>query len=602
MLPAGEHVLELQVTNFQHVPSIWLKSKSLISNKSWITSNQDKGWYTPACEDFTDPKRPPSTFKLAAKQMEPLSIEETETGYFVDFGKETIGRPIFHDCFGKGSISLFYGESKEEALAGKEAETYEFFEVDNPKTKNCTIAVSRAYRYIDIQVPAGVSIGKISMLYDYLPLTRRGDFKCSDELINKIYDVSYYTMELCTREFMVDGIKRDRWIWSGDAYQSYLMNFYTFFDEPVNKRTLYAVRGQDPVKTHLNTILDYSFYWIIGIYDHYLFTGDADFVKEIYPRMKTLMDFCESRMNAEGFIAGHKDDWVFIDWAPMSKLGELCFEQILWARCLEAMAACSKLLNQDEDSQKYTSLYKKVSGKIDEIFWNEDKQAYSHTRLNGIVNDSIYKYPNMFAVLFDYASPEQKSSIKKNVLLNKDIQEITTPYMKFHELAALCELEEQETVTGFVKQYWGGMLEQGATSFWEAYDPSVGDGDHDAMYGRPFGKSLCHAWGDNPVYLFGKYYLGVKPTAPGYKQFEIRPKLGGIEWIEGKVPTPNGDISIKMNKDEIEVLSPVDGGTLILDGEFTPKNDRDSWTKTSEGNWEMKLSEKMKYKVKYKRK
>ena len=61
-------------------------------------------------------------------------------------------------------------------------------------------------------------------------LTIRAAFSCEDERLNAIYDVSARTMELCTREFFLDGIKRDRWVWSGDAYQSYMVNIYLFFD------------------------------------------------------------------------------------------------------------------------------------------------------------------------------------------------------------------------------------------------------------------------------------------------------------------------------------------------------------------------------------
>ena len=73
------------------------------------------------------------------------------------------------------------------------------------------------------------------------------------------------------------------------------------------------------------------------------------------------------------------------------------------------------------------------------------------------------------------------------------------------------------------------------------------------MYGRPYGKSLCHAWGASPIYLLGKYYLGVKPTAPGYSQYEIKPNLGGLQWMEGKVPTPNGEVVLYVSKSEIKV-------------------------------------------------
>ena len=59
------------------------------------------------------------------------------------------------------------------------------------------------------------------MLYEYADLKDKGSFTCNDEEINKIYDVAKYTLHLNTREFFIDGIKRDRWVWSGDAYQSY---------------------------------------------------------------------------------------------------------------------------------------------------------------------------------------------------------------------------------------------------------------------------------------------------------------------------------------------------------------------------------------------
>ncbi len=120
----------------------------------------------------------------------------------------------------------------------------------------------------------------------------RGEFNSSDELLNEIWDVSAYTMHLNTREFFLDGIKRDRWIWSGDAYQSYLMNYYLFFDNASVRRTLLALRGKEPVASHLNTIMDYSFYWFVGIYDYYLYSGDEEFIKNFYPRMVSLMDFC----------------------------------------------------------------------------------------------------------------------------------------------------------------------------------------------------------------------------------------------------------------------------------------------------------------------
>ena len=131
-------------------------------------------------------------------------------------------------------------------------------------------------------------------------------------------------------------------------------------------------------------------------------------------------------------------------------------------------------------------------------------------------------------------------------MLNDGVMKIQTPYMRFYELEALCSLGMQKEVLKEMKAYWGGMLRLGATSFWELYNPDEKGDAHYAMYGRRFGKSLCHAWGASPVYLLGRYYLGVEPTAPGFAEYVVKPDLGGLEWMEGNVPTPSGSIHVSV--------------------------------------------------------
>lgn len=177
----------------------------------------------------------------------------------------------------------------------------------------------------------------------------------------------------------------------------------------------------------------------------------------------------------------------------------------------------------------------------------------------------------MFAVFFNYLTPEQKQQIKHSVLLNDSILKITTPYMRFYELEALCALGEHKAVTKEMKDYWGGMLREGATSFWEKYNPSDKGAEHLAMYGRPYGKSLCHAWGASPVYLLGKYYLGIQPVKPGYSEFAAEPNLGGLKWMEGVVPTPQGEIKLYMNEKLIRIKASEGKGYLTFVSKSKPK-------------------------------
>lgn len=176
----------------------------------------------------------------------------------------------------------------------------------------------------------------------------------------------------------------------------------------------------------------------------------------------------------------------------------------------------------------------------------------------------------MFAIFFNWLNDAQKQGVKQNVLLNNNIPKITTPYMRFYELEALCAMGEQTYVLKEMKDYWGGMLNLGATSFWEEYNPSKKGTEHLAMYGRPFGKSLCHAWGASPIYLLGKYYLGVKPTSPGYDTYIIEPQLGGLQWMQGDVPTPTGNINVYCSTKEIKVKGVEGTGTLRFKSKSKP--------------------------------
>ena len=176
----------------------------------------------------------------------------------------------------------------------------------------------------------------------------------------------------------------------------------------------------------------------------------------------------------------------------------------------------------------------------------------------------------MFSIFFNYLDEDKKQDVKKYVLLNNDVPKITTPYMRFYELESLCAMGEQSYVLKQMKDYWGGMLKLGATSFWEEYNPADTGANIYAMYGRPYGKSLCHAWGASPIYLLGKYYLGVKPTSPGYKDYIIEPNLGGLQWMQGTVPTPNGDIKIYVSTKQIKVSADDGLGVLRFKSKTTP--------------------------------
>jgi alpha-L-rhamnosidase len=584
-ITAGKHRLSLKVYNQANVPAIFVEAPHLVSDTSWLLTYEDKEWIDASGKtsdvsatkyqkagswNFTDPNVLPSTYHLPVEPQKAVSINKKDHSTFVDFGKETFGYIKLENIKGKGNVHFYFGESPQEAEDTAHCELADVAAIDQ-QGGDYTFSGSRAFRYVNIYYDGDISICNVSMLYEYSPVEQRGSFRCSDDEINKIWDVAAYTLHLNTREFFIDGIKRDRWVWSGDAYQSYLMNYYLYFDSPEVTHTLLALRGKDPVTSHINTIMDYTFYWFLGIKDYYQYTGDKSFIERNYPSMQKMMDFCLSRRDKDGLVQGLTGDWVFIDWADgLSKQGEVSFEQVLFCRSLETMAECARIAGDNLGSAKYAQLAANLRSKIFKYYWSNEKHALVHSRIDGKPTDNVTRYANMFSIFFNYFNDEQKQDVKKYVLLNNDVPKITTPYMQFYQLEALCAMGEQNYVLKQIKSYWGGMLKLGATTFWEEYNPADTGAQHYAMYGRPYGKSLCHAWGASPIYLLGKYYLGVKPLTPGYQTYIIEPKLGGLQWMEGTVPTPKGGIKVYCSTNQIKVSADEGNGILRFKSKTRP--------------------------------
>jgi hypothetical protein len=105
------------------------------------------------------------------------------------------------------------------------------------------------------------------------------------------------------------------------------------------------------------------------------------------------------------------------------------------------------------------------------------------------------------------------------------------------------------------------MLDMGATTFWEDFNPQwmknanrideIGDpkkanihGDFGTYCYRGFRMSLCHGWASGPTAWLTHNVLGVKIMEPGCKTLLIEPHLGDLKSALGTYPTPYGTVFI----------------------------------------------------------
>ena len=554
-IPAGTHTVSSVVSNDKGLCALYLESDVCPTDGSW-KANHNAGSFRPVgwLETFDAPEKDPNIFPFAYERRLPVSVEQTEDGPLFDFGDECFGYLNIEQVTDK-PINVIYGETREEATD----------EVRACLREKCEGSTSyrlrqRAFRFIWVKGADANTV--LSMDHEYLPLTMRGSFSCNVPLFEEIWQLSAKTFHLNCREAFLDGIKRDRWVWSGDAYQSQRINSYCFADPDIEQRTAIGLVGKCPVEQHLNTIIDYSFLWIIGLYEHYMTYGNAEYLKQMYPMICALLAFCETRLNKDGFVEGIGNDWTFIDWSEIDKTGAVCAEQILLAATYKYMALITETVGAEDCG--YLAKSEAMMEKINAYYWDAEKGAYIDSFTSGKRN--VTRHANIFAIMYGLVTAEQTESILKNVLKNDAITKITTPYFEGYELDVLAKLGEYGAIEDMLTSYWGGMLALGAKTVWEEFDPTLEGVAHYGMYGGKFQKSLCHAWGAGPIYLFGRYYLGVYPTAPGYKTFRVEPNLGGLERIEGVVPANGAEVRVSLDASALRVTATRDGGTLLWDG------------------------------------
>src|SRR5260370_9993417 len=129
---------------------------------------------------------------------------------------------------------------------------------------------------------------------------------------------------------------------------------------------------------------------------------------------------------------------------------------------------------------------------------------------------------------------------------------IISPYYNYYVIRAMAQTGHRQDGLEWIRQCWGGLLEEGATSFWEGYDPSWYKEDfHSSLQAdnrSGYFVSLAHGWSAGPTAWLMEEVLGIQPTGSGFSTVDIRPDLVDLEWARGAEPTPHGLLKVDAKK------------------------------------------------------
>ncbi len=466
----------------------------------------------------------------------------------LDFGREVTGRiEIVSASDHPAEVTVQYGESKDETLHGP------WLGVDPVYLAPHAAAYGpkSAFRYAVVRFIGGRDTHFSAIRLDGIayPVQYQGYFESSDPELNKMWAVGAYTAHLCMQDDIWDAPKRDRGRWMGDLDVSGRTIDDVFSDHFLMEDTLNRLLGPDPVKDHVNGIPGYSAFWVTGETQYYLHFGSLDQLNRIHVRLVQLLTYMEKDLDQQHLFVDATHAWPFVDWSPRMHSDT---PQTRMATQFEYYAAFhdgAYLLNVLHDTQN-AARFARVAEEL--------KSAAQQHLLDAQGSFGTRWQPNAYAVLSGVADPAQYAAIWSNALsdVGKNLYHpyIITPYYNYYVVSAMAKMGHRAAALNWIRKFWGGMIDEGATSYWEGYDPSWYKGDlfHRSLQAdneTGFHTSLAHGWSSGVTPWLMNQVLGIQPTAGGFAKVRIRPDLIGLQWARGAEPTPHGLLGVSIRND-----------------------------------------------------
>lgn len=334
-----------------------------------------------------------------------------------------------------------------------------------------------------------------------------------DPMIKRINEVGLKTLAECMQTVYEDGPKRDQRLWIGDLYLEALANAYSYRNHALTRRCLYllaALADEDgylhatiyeyptPMPQINQHVHDYSLLYGVALWEYLKETGDVETAKDLWPVVEYQVEFARTYLN-EGIYDMNKQPawWLVFDWKD--DLNRATPMQGLMTFCIDKSYELAKMLGVESSAP--VSEWPKV---LNEMRRASKAKLYDKDRgvmLSGQAGQISY-LSQVWMTLSDTFNRKEAQRAMRYVLQDQTACYPGSPYAYHYVIEALLHCGMEAEAKELLVKYWGGMIEKGADTFWEVYDPSD---DKRSPYGAHVVNSACHAWSCTPVYFINKY-------------------------------------------------------------------------------------------------
>ncbi len=418
------------------------------------------------------------------------------------------------------------------------------------------------FRYVELTgFPGKPNINTLIAKVIHNPIDKRGTFKCSNPLINKIYENIDWSQRSNLISVPTDCPQRDeRMGWMGDAQ---IFATTAILNRDVNGMFMKYMEDIKDGQADNGAVTDINPKVLIGgtgkpawadavvvipsrLYELY---GDDRAIKDNYAAMKKYVDFINNEPSTKTNGIYHYEaswggqpfygfgDWVPVEKSPSKPIGGAY--QVYSNNLLSQMAGA---IGQVADQKKYAEMAQNIAKKYNELYFNNNTKQY----------EGATQGANLIPLNLGVTPETEKAAVAKNVIENVKAKNdhLTTGFLSTqmllptlsengaHELAY--KVATQKTYPG-----WGYMIEKGATTMWELWNSDTE---------KPEGMNSRNHYSYGSIgEWFYKYLAGIKQDSKsvGFKKIIIEPMpVGDLNFVDASHESNYGVIKSSWTKAE----------------------------------------------------
>lgn len=479
-------------------------------------------------------------------------VKKIGRSWFIDLGKEIIGGlKVSIDSPRAQKVRVKLGEQlnadgtvRYQLAAGPDYAATWTLKVG----KNCFETVTmQNFRYIEIENFVGIIKSDDIMGWAMCQSFDESEacFKSDNDLLNRLYEFSKYTIKATNQDLYTDSQARERRPYEGDLL--------------VNSNTSYILSNNYSLARHSNEYLIHNEtwpadYWLFSIemaWQDYLYTGNPDSLIRNYEVLKRKMTagIYDESMGLVQINPGldKRGNNGLIDW-PVNERDNYVpgiYPTPLNAEFAGAcfcMSQIATVVGNIDDKVVYEKHYNCIKKSMVHYLYNDkDGKFYDSMNSNTEINKHSSLHATAYALAYGiYDEKEYPDMLDKmtEFVCNNGIFKGSI-YMTYFILRGLYKgnngnaaakllLNQDNNNNKSFKAVLDGLNATIAPEAW--------NNDYKSN------MTMSHPWGASSGCSLVQGMFGILPIKPGFKEFEIKIQPGDIRNVQMKVPTIKGAI------------------------------------------------------------